>query len=82
VRTLEQGALSSPQFAGFPVVLSPTLPTDLTADYTGLQMLLFGDMQRTAAFGDRQQISLLLDPYTLAGKAQIRIIGYERFHVS
>jgi HK97 family phage major capsid protein len=40
VRTLEQGALSSPQFAGFPVVLSPTLPTDLTADYTGLQMLL------------------------------------------
>jgi HK97 family phage major capsid protein len=80
-RDLELGAMKTPQFAGFPVVLSPALPTDLTADYTGVIMAYFGDLRRAAAFGDRQTISLMVDPYTLSGKAQIRIIGYERFHI-
>lgn len=79
-RTMEAGAMKDPHFFGFPVVLSPTLPSDTTADYSSTIMLYYGDLRRAAAFGDRQKINLLVDPYSLATKGQIQIIGWERFH--
>ncbi len=81
VRALEAGAMTNPQFLGYPVVLSPNLPSDTAADYSSTIMLYFGNLRRASAFGDRQKISIMVDPYTLAGKAQIKIIGYERFHI-
>ena len=78
-RSIEAGPSSNLSFAGFPVVLSPKAPSGVATDFTGTEILYFGDMRRTVAFGDRQVISLLVDPYTHAGKAQIRIVGYERF---
>jgi HK97 family phage major capsid protein len=72
--------LTRPQYLGFPVILTPTLPASLTAVYNlGSPLLYFGAMRRAVAFGDRQTISLTVDPFTLAAKSQIRIIGYSRF---
>lgn len=81
IRTLEAGSSANPTFAGYEVVLSPVLPSDVTEDLSGDVMMLFGNLRRSTAFGDRRVISLLLDPYTLAGKSQIRIIGRERFDI-
>lgn len=48
---------------------------------TGEVMMLFGNLRRAAAFGDRRKISMMIDPYTLMGKSMIRIISTERFHI-
>lgn len=81
-QTLEAGgSVASPAFGGFPVVQTPVLPGDTAADMTGKVMMMFGNLRRSTAFGDRRVMSMLVDPYTLAGKGQIRILGWERFHI-
>jgi HK97 family phage major capsid protein len=80
IQILERGASNRPSFAGYDVVLSPTLPTGVgSTNYNGVDMLYFGNARRAIAFGDRREVAMLVDPYTLAAKGQIRMIGYERF---
>jgi len=82
ITDIEKGPnFKAPSFGGYPIVFTPTLPGDLTANYNNLTMFLLGDMKRTACFGDRQTISILTDPYSLAGKGQVRLVAHERFDI-
>jgi HK97 family phage major capsid protein len=55
------------------------MPASSSTTYNGgAPLIYFGAMKRAVAFGDRQTISMTVDPYTLADKSEIRLVGYSR----
>jgi HK97 family phage major capsid protein len=68
------------QYGGYPVVVTPVLPTS-TGSLAAAVMLLFGDLRRGAAFGDRQQIRVQVLMERYADNDQVGIKATERFDI-
>jgi HK97 family phage major capsid protein len=53
-----------PKFMGYPVVFTEALPTSAA---TSTVQLLFGDLYMAAQFGDRQQVTIAMNPAAVIG---------------
>ncbi len=68
-----------PLFLGYPVrfvqqmAYTPAINTVVA---------LYGDLEKAATFGDRRQIRLMKDPYSLVTTGQVRLICFERFDLA
>ena len=71
-----------PAYLGHEVVTSQVLPAGASTDYTGLLMMLFGDLRKAAVFGDRREITIALSTEARFVEDQIAIKATERFDIS
>jgi len=69
------------QFMGYPVVITPSLPT-ATTDLATSVVLLFGNMQQAVTMGDRRQIRLMVSEHRYYELDQIGLRGTERFDIN
>lgn len=69
------------RFLGYPIVVSPVLPSGLTTDYTGLAMLGFGNLGLAATMGSRRGIRVGLSDQRYWSSDQIGIKGTQRFDI-
>jgi HK97 family phage major capsid protein len=81
IGTLQGGSVGM-SFYGFPVVISNVLPTASATDYTNKTLALFGDLSAAATIGSRQQLSVLVDPYTRGGYNQTRFVSVSRWDIN
>jgi HK97 family phage major capsid protein len=80
--TIQNLADGSPmRFLGYPVVVTPSLPTS-TGDLATEVVLLFGNMRQAVAMGDRRQIRLMLSEHRYYELDQIGLRGTERFDIN
>jgi hypothetical protein len=70
------------QYLGYPIISSPKMPASLTADYTGLAMILFGDMRRAVKFGSRRELRIKVDGSRYLENDQLAVLGTERFDIN
>ncbi len=68
-------------YAGFEVVTSPTLPAGAATDYTGLVMIMFGNLRLSSKFGSRRDIRIKLLTERYADYDQVGIQATERFDI-
>lgn len=73
--------VSTPFFAGFPVILTQKLPL-VTTTLSGKVMMAFGDMYGGAVLGQRRAITLARSEDRYMDQDQIAVLGTERFHVN
>lgn len=84
IAELQAGA-RTPKFMGYPVVFSEAMPT---AAATSTVQLLFGDLYMAAQFGDRQQLSIAMNPAAVIGSVSafernsIGLRAVERFDIN
>lgn len=76
VREIASGAI--PTFAGYPIVVSATMPT---APTNGTVALLFGDLSLSSTFGDRRGITIKVSDQRYIEFDQIGIQATERFAI-
>lgn len=81
IGTLQGGSVGM-SFYGFPVVITNVLPTATSTDYTNKVLALFGDLSAAATMGNRQQLSVLVDPYTRGGYNQTRFVSVSRWDIN
>lgn len=70
-----------PSFLGYPIVVTPVLPSNPAGDYTNSTMLLFGDLTRSSLFGLRRGFDLEVDPSRYREYRQVLIQATERFDI-
>jgi HK97 family phage major capsid protein len=68
------------RYLGFPIVISQKLPT--TASVTGTVTMLFGDLTKAAAMGERRGVTIRRLDERYADTDQIGILGTERFDIN
>ena len=68
------------RYLGYPIVVSQTLE-DSTSAVNNAHMLLFGDLTRAAAMGDRRTITLLQSPHRYMEYDQIGLLATERVDI-
>jgi HK97 family phage major capsid protein len=68
------------RYLGYPIVIDQKMPTS-TGDLSNVAMLLFGDMRRAVAFGDRQGFRVLTSNERYMEFDQIGILGIERYDI-
>lgn len=73
--------VSTPFFAGFPVIITQKLPL-VTTTLSGKVMMAFGDMYGGAVLGQRRSITLARSEDRYMDQDQIAVLGTERFHVN
>lgn len=71
-----------PRFLGYPIEVSPVMPDDPTADYSGAVMIGFGNLRMAATLGDRRGIRVGLSNDRYWENDQIGIKGSERFDIN
>lgn len=69
------------EYAGFEIVTTPAMPASFS-DLSDEAMLIFGDLRLGAIFGDRQTLTLRVDPYSLSSYQQTKVICSERFDLN
>jgi HK97 family phage major capsid protein len=79
VETLQQGA--GAKFLGYAVRTSPVLASNTGGTYNGSSMILFGDLARTAAFGDRRGMDVVIDQSRFVEYRQVYVQVTERFDI-
>lgn len=70
------------QYQGYPVMMSQVMPANLTADYSNLAMILFGDFRMGSIMGTRRDISLRVDESRFMEYDQTAIRATERFDIN
>jgi HK97 family phage major capsid protein len=75
-----QGDLNK-AFAGYPVVIDQTLPTNPTTAQNDTAVAFFGDLSQAVVFGDRRGITMMADPYSLSSFLQTKLVFSERFDI-
>jgi HK97 family phage major capsid protein len=70
------------QYMGYPIVTSPKMPANNATDYTGLAMILFGNMRMAAKFGSRRGMTIQLLKELYAASDQIALKFTERFDIN
>jgi len=70
------------QYQGYPVMLSQSMPASLTADYSDVAMLLFGDFRMGSLMGTRRDIQLMVLEERFSEYDQIGIRATERFDIN
>jgi HK97 family phage major capsid protein len=68
-----------PLLLGIPVNFVQVMPYVSAVNQV---VALVGDMTKAATFGDRRQVRLFRDPYSLSTSDQVRLIGFERFDIN
>jgi HK97 family phage major capsid protein len=68
------------RYLGFPIVISQKLPT--TGTVTATVTMLFGDLAKAAAMGERRGVTIRRLNERYADNDQIGIIGTERFDIN
>jgi len=81
IATLEGGA-SGRQFLGYPVVISQTMNSTLTAQTSTDGICYFGDLRMACTMGDRRGIGLLVSEHRYMEYDQLAIKGTERFAIN
>jgi len=71
----------SMSYMGFPVILSPAMPT-VTTDLSDKVMILFGDMRMATSFGDRRGITVKVDESRYLEYDQIAVRATERYDIN
>ena len=69
-------------FMGYEVVSSPKMPHGAATDYTGLPMILFGNMRKAAIFGSRRETRLKVDGSRYLEFDQVAVLGTERYDIN
>ena len=69
-------------FLGYPIVISQSLPSGVSTDYSNATMALFGDLRLSATMGDRRGISVAVSTDRYFDTDQIGIKGTERFDIN
>lgn len=77
--TLTLGGATVPAYLGYEIVTSEAMPTDTTADYTSLVMLMFGRYDLAASMGTRRGIEVQVLNERYAELGQLGIVATERF---
>lgn len=80
IETLQGGA-NMRTFLGYPVVVSQTMNSTLTAQTSTSGLCYFGDLRQAAMFGNRRGMSILVSPHRYMEYDQIGILGTERFDI-
>jgi HK97 family phage major capsid protein len=79
VQTL--GGAPGDNYLGYPIVVSQVLPAGPSTDYDALPMVLFGDLTKSSALGDRRQVRVFPSEHRYMDTDQIGIRGTERFDI-
>jgi HK97 family phage major capsid protein len=69
------------QYLGFPVEITPSLPTT-SGDLSDQAMLLFGDIALAASFGNRRGMAVARSTEYKFAEDQIAIKATERFDIN
>jgi HK97 family phage major capsid protein len=77
----EQTGTTRRQYLGFPVEITPAMPTVQT-DLSDVAMILFGDLGMAAALGDRRGITVARSTEYKFAEDQVAIKGTERFDIN
>lgn len=75
------GGPSTRTFLGYPVVISQTMNSTLTAQTSTDGICYFGDLRQAAMFGNRRGMQILVSPHRYMEFDQIGILGTERFDI-
>ena len=79
----ELGAGYVPSFMGYPIVVSPVMPSGTgTTDYNAIVMLAFGNLGLAATMGSRRGIRVGLSDQRYWSSDQIGVKGTERFDIN
>jgi HK97 family phage major capsid protein len=81
IATLQDG-INGPRLFGFPVVTTNVLRSSLSTDYASDVVAFFGDLSTAATMGSRQQLSVVVDPFSRAGYNQTRFISISRWDIN
>lgn len=74
----EGGPGTRPMFLGYPVNFTQVMPfTEANSQVCAL----LGDLRQSSLYGDRRQLRMVLDPYSLSDRYQIRMILTTRFDI-
>jgi HK97 family phage major capsid protein len=68
----------TPRFLGYPIYSTPVFPDDASADYTGLAMIGFGNLQQAMTLGDRRGVRVALSSEQYWEEDQIGVKGTMR----
>lgn len=70
------------QFLGYPVVIVQVMNSTLAAQVSATNVVLFGDMNQAATFGNRRGISVFPSEHRYMEFNQIGVRGMERFDIN
>ena len=70
------------QYLGYPIEITEAMPSGVATDYTGLAMILFGNMRMAAKFGSRRGMTIQLLKELYAASDQIALKFTERFDIN
>ncbi|MCW5620998.1 MAG: phage major capsid protein, partial [Burkholderiales bacterium] len=74
-----QSAVS--RWAGYEVVLTPTLPSGANTDHAGRAVMLFGSLKQVSHFGDRRALELAWDSSFGFDRDQLTLRATTRFDI-
>lgn len=77
----EQTGMTRRSYLGYPVEITPAMPTAQT-DISDTAMILFGDLSMAATMGDRRGITIARSTEYKFAEDQIAIKGTERFDIN
>jgi HK97 family phage major capsid protein len=77
--TIEQGAMATPMFLGYPVVFTQCLSSGGSTDYASTIVGYFGDLRLVGTLGDLQGISIRSDASRYFEKDQLAVRGTQRW---